>query len=145
MNKIFIVLAMAFLASCSNRKEPGESGKADTHTTQNHKEEASELRLNNGRKWQLDDSTRENIALLDALLEGSLTGKNPQQLGKDLQQRTDELVSECRMKGADHDALHIWLEDFITDLKHFRDASPDTDKAYASLREDMNKFHVYFE
>jgi hypothetical protein len=145
MNKIIMVFAVAFLASCTNRKEATQASNPETHTSHAVEDDAAELHLNNGRKWQLDDSTRENIALLDGLLEGPLTGKDPKQLGIDLQQRTNELVSECRMEGPDHDALHVWLEDYIKDLKHFREAEPDGEAAYALLREDMNKFHVYFK
>jgi uncharacterized membrane protein len=109
-------------------------------------DQSSALKLNNGAKWKTDVPTRENINTMKSLVMNVDT-KDPatlQQLSTDLEAQTTKLISECRMKGPDHDALHVWLEDFQKDFKTFK-ASDQKQNHLASLKLDMQEFDRYFE
>ncbi|HEY0676881.1 MAG TPA: hypothetical protein VGD17_01300 [Chitinophagaceae bacterium] len=146
MKKLIIYSAVLFLAACAD-----PAGKHQSHDQEaakehsDHADHAGQLTLNNGKKWQLDQSTRENFAQISSMLSGSAEGKDLNKLGTDLLNSTNELVSECRMKGPDHDALHIWLNDYMEDLKKLRDPAGDKNKAYTLLQEDIQTFGEYFE
>ena len=64
-----------------------------------------------------------------------------------LQAKIDTLVKECCMKGAEHDALHVWLEKVIKDLKELKEEDDDDEykEAYAALKKDVASFYQSFE
>lgn len=142
-NKIFLLLMLGFLFSCSNQGELKHEHFENARQEKQEHEQA--LTLNKGSKWVLDENTRSNIATLQAMLQGPITGKNIAALGPNLQIKTDKLLKECRMKGPDHDALHAWLETYLAHLKQFNDPSADKYKAYSSIQNDLEKFNEYFE
>lgn len=108
--------------------------------------QASALKLNNGSKWKTDAPTRENINAMKSLVM-NVDSKDPstfQQLSTDLEAQTNKLIRECRMKGPDHDALHVWLQDFQQDFKTFK-TSDQKQMHLAALKLDMQDFDKYFE
>jgi hypothetical protein len=140
MNKFILAGAVFLLLSCSNNSGGKEEEVRANKTTEleNHK-----LELNNGNKWKLDEGTRKNIAPIKLLLKDT-TISDFQKLAVKLQKQTDTLVSECKMKGDDHEALHRWLEKWLEDLKNLK-SGRDEQKAYQSLQTDARKFDFYFE
>lgn len=82
----------------------------------------SELQLNNGKKWKLDDTTRKNIENITHVFS-KLKSKAPissnefNNAGYKIQKATDQLINGCRMEGADHEALHKWLLPFLSTVE----------------------------
>ena len=70
---------------------------------------------------------------------------NRAKLTKQLQIRIDTLVQQCKMKGPDHDALHVWLEQVLHDLQEVKAGDHDYQKSYAALKRDVENFYVFFE
>jgi hypothetical protein len=117
MNKFILATIMLFALGCtSNETNEGKKGLS----TENKIFEKDELELNNGKKWNLDDITKKNIAPIKSLLKDTAVA-DFRKLASGLQQQTDKLVSECKMKGKDHEALHHWLEGWLADLKGLKD------------------------
>lgn len=108
--------------------------------------QASTLKLNNGAKWRTDAPTRANIDQMKSLVMNVDT-KDPstlQRLSIELEAQTNKLINECRMKGPDHDALHVWLEDFLKDFKNYQEAD-QKQHHLAALKLDMQEFDRFFE
>jgi hypothetical protein len=141
MNKIILAAIFLFFAGCTN----------STNSSHEHKEISGEkpasagdhLQLNNGKKWRLDETTRENIAAVKSLMAGSLESQAT--LATNLQRQTDKLVSECKMEGPDHAALHIWLEQWLEHLRDFKNGGAASEAALRSLQKDVTEFDNYFE
>ena len=148
MNKILISLSL-FIMACSNNAsqvEATDSSEQEKHnatTTAAH----NSLQLNNGAKWKADDDTRRNVAaVVNVINDSSNMGQNNRaQLTKQVQIRIDTLIRQCRMKGRDHDALHVWLEQVLHDLKEVKAEDHDYQKSYAALKKDVESFYVFFE
>ena len=64
-----------------------------------------------------------------------------------MQDGLNKLITECKMKGADHDALHHWLEPVIEKTKELK--SVDTEEKGAiilsNINHDLDLFDQYFE
>src|SRR5688572_22618879 len=112
MNRMLIILSL-FVMACSNNVSQVETAKEDEH--EHHDAAMAKpiaLQLNNGARWKTDEATSKNVAAMVKLINDTSTigEKNRAQLTKQLQTRLDTLVQQCKMKGPDHDALHVWLQ-----------------------------------
>ena len=152
MKRIITMLLVAgFLLACNSgndRKntltaEPSKEGHAD------HGEKAAGLVLNNGAKWKADSITLLNVSLLQAIVS---TGKeekpeNYVQTAGKLRDGLNKLVEECKMKGADHDALHQWLEPLLEKANELRKASSPENAALIlnEIDNHIQLFPQYFE
>jgi len=156
---LFAVLAMLMFASaCSDKPvPPGSAGsvRSDTHTGVEHAQSAPpehELTLNNGAKWQSDASTRRRVAALESLIQTFGNNRAPElpayhSLAQKAREEIDALIAGCRMEGAPHDALHLWLEPVMADVKSLQEAGT-VDEASAisrQLSENVHKFKQYFQ
>jgi hypothetical protein len=140
-NLIMILLASSFVA-CSPGKDKKEEKEAGIEKQDEHKNDHQEaLSLNQGNKWKLDDATRNNMRDIKMSMESE-----PAPLPAALREKTDKLVRECRMGGPDHDALHLWLENFLADLRVLEETKGGPgSEAYKELREDLEEFDNFFE
>ena len=96
------------LAGCGHghedhaRHEPGHGRQAAE----------PELRLDDGKKWQVDEHTRASAARIKEMVgeSGALDSlEAARALGERLDGELDVLVKGCTMTGAAHDQLHVWL------------------------------------
>lgn len=132
--------------ACSNNGKQEEA--TSNHEHKNIDTASTALRLNNGVKWKTDEATRKNVAHLTKIINdnSNIDVKNRAQLTKQLQTRIDTLVMQCKMQGPDHDALHVWLNQVLHNLKEMKEEEKDTYlESYAELRKDVENFHVFFE
>jgi len=148
---LLMLLATGLLLACN----PGNDNKENSDSTStdgNHVEpekKSEGLVLNNGAKWKADSSTILNVALLQNTASGEKEQSldNYRQTATQLQDGLNKMIKECKMKGADHDALHQWLEPLMKKVKAFNNET-SIDNAATSLR-DINQhlklFAQYFE
>lgn len=147
MNKILISLSLLVMACTNNvsqvKTTPSEQEKHDATTNVLH----DSLQLNNGARWKADDATRKNVAAIVSVInDSSNMGQNHRaQLTRQLQIRIDTLVQQCRMTGPDHDALHVWLQQVLHDLKELKTGDHDYQVSFDALRQDVDSFYVFFE
>ena len=146
MYKVLVILSLFALSCSSNssRKEVSPDGGHESHNTVQIKSSGA-LRLNNGSKWKTDEATRKNVAELVKIVNdrNNWGEANKAQLTKHLQNRIDTLVQECKMKGPDHDALHVWLEQVLHDLKAKNDEKYQG--WHSALKRDIEDFYNYFD
>lgn len=144
-NLIFLTL---FGVACNN---PGTRNNTGVITTKSHREPHTGLILNNGAKWQSDESTRVHIAKLNAVIAAFNKKSNPgmegyQTLALETQNELNALIRDCKMKGPDHDALHKWLEPVLESVKELKEAG-SVDRAAViaqKLSTRIHEFNQYF-
>jgi hypothetical protein len=123
--------------------------KTEQSTNENPKEKehsATAVPLNNVNKWKADQATRQHVADMIQVVNDSTYAEatKREQLYTTLQTKIDTLVKQCRMQGADHDALHVWLEKVIKDMKELKEED-DYSANYAALKKDIMDFTNLFE
>jgi hypothetical protein len=143
MKQLLIVL-LVVIASCTSHQsaeqQANEEAKDDAHA-------AATVPLNSGTKWKADEATRKNVAAMVQVVEdsGYADATKRKQLYASLQSKTDTLIKQCRMQGAEHDALHVWLERVLKDMKEVKEEDNEYHKAYAVLKKDVKSFYDFFE
>lgn len=58
----------------------------------------------------------------------------------------DGLIKDCKMKGPDHEALHLWLQPVLQDIKNLATtvSAEEGKEATEKLSRDIEKFNQYF-
>lgn len=145
MKLLFSLLMIVILASCSNQQPPKEQEPTTGH--HHHEQSTPALQLNNGNKWKADIPTRQNVDAMMAILNDPqyANGEKPDQLKSALKSSIETLVKECKMAGPDHDMLHVWLENLLSDLKETGEGSRAPSESFAALKHDIESFYQYFE
>lgn len=153
MRELSFIFLFAFIAvACSHQH--------DNHAAHNHKELATEtehkataeLSLNGQERWQADEATNENIAQLQQLMQDHLrladynSVEAVNKLGSIMQTGFQEVFNECRMKGPEHDMLHIYLMPMLDDVKVLN--ADNLDSAIAArdrLAQRLDLYQTYFK
>jgi hypothetical protein len=141
---IKIITAAIVLLSASGRDAVAQEGRLRP-SEQHHQHVRAEDKGTGQEKWKLDANTRSNVAGIKKLIQGQAAEKDLSQLAKALQKQTDQLIAECRLEGADHDALHVWLTEYLQHLRHLKDPASDRRKAYRLLQDDIKKLEAEFQ
>jgi hypothetical protein len=147
MKTIFFLLAISGVISCNNGNDQPPKG---TETVVHEKEESgTALSLNNGAKWKADSTTLVNEKRLSSIIENakSATLSDYRQTATDLEAGLNTMISECRMQGADHEALHHWLEPLVANTAKLKAASNKDEAAaiFSEIQKQMALFPQYFE
>ncbi len=164
MKKIFLSLfTVAILFGCNSQDS---TTVAEDHTDQDH---AAAIQtdvasggettlttgvpsLNDGAKWKADASTNENVANLKSIINNFKTNADPavedyHAFQASFTDGLSKMVKECKMQGADHDALHVWLEPLMKDNKEMKDLDSKESLATSltTINERVNIYPQYFE
>ena len=149
------LMAVSFLA-CNSENKAGLTSTAKTERTVEHSNEeedhAGGLSLNQGSKWQTDESTRFHAANLNTLVDEFHKKENADVesyhvFAATMQEELGGLVKDCKMKGADHEALHLWLEPVMKGVNDLKEAGTAEEGKHVGERLTINvqKFNQYFE
>ncbi len=152
-----IIIAVSLLYACDSSKktqqESVESSSKEVAEEQHQEAETEQLRLNNGAKWAADESTFFGMQKLEAALNSfNKTSTSPtisdyNTLGNALANINKEIISQCSMKGEDHDQLHLVLHpmlDNVAVIKSANDISKIKENT-ESLSKSLGLFFEYFE
>ncbi len=152
---VAVLFAISILFSCNTQenKEKRDTGPAIEKEHETHSDGGSEgLSLNNGNKWKADASTNNNVKALLVIVDELNTRKdktlvNYHNAATDLQAGVEKMVKECRMQGADHAALHKWLEPLMKQVSAFQKSATEeqAEKEFHSIHEQLNLYEKYFE
>lgn len=126
------------MSACNNQ----EAGYHQKEMTQHH------MQLNQGKKWQLDSASRKNIGRMDQAVQDAQLQKQISytSLATTLQNASDTLIQQCRMQGPGHDMLHVWLENFLDNVKMMKTGNPDQQaEAFKKVQADLKEAPQYFE
>lgn len=102
-------------------------------------------------KWNADASTNKNVDLLQAKAaelnkQQHQTAADYHTVSAELQTGLNQLVKECKMKGADHDALHLWLEPLLVETKELKTVTDTVtgERLFHSIRTRLADYDLYF-
>ncbi|MER2996753.1 hypothetical protein [Pontibacter populi] len=140
-----LLLVCGLLFSCSHNHNP-EAGHNEVHAA------VPALSLNGEQRWQADDATNANMQQLQQLMHDHLRqpdADNPESVS-DLRQKAklgfDKVFSDCRMKGPEHDMLHVYLMPMLDDIKVMD--TNDLQTAIAArdrLASRLDQYQTYFK
>lgn len=143
MKKLLILLTVA-IAACTSQVKTEKKGNENPNEQENT---ITVIPLNNGNKWKADQATKKNVAaMVQVVNDGNYadTGKR-RQLYANVQTKIDTLVIQCSMQGAEHEALHLWLEKVLKDMKKLKEESTEYREVHATLKKDIANFYAFFE
>ena len=108
-----------------------------------------ELQLDGRAKWQLDESTRNAMAVIRTSLSGQPPSDVPgaHMLATSIDASVAEMVQECSMEGASHDQLHLFLKAFFPAIAALK-KSTNMDQASRGrwlLQAQVAEMDVHFE
>ena len=149
-----LILLAATIWSCNNHKPAKNKNYNNISEAEEHHPEATDerLKLNNGAKWKADSITNNNINDLKRIIK-KFDGGSDRSLSaykktqKDLKKGIEKMVAECKMKGADHLALHKWLQPLMVQVTNFKQESstPYAAEALNAIQDQVNLYGQYFE
>lgn len=146
--KLFIILAGVFLFSCNQGTNTSETEDHDSHAETTD----TVLTLNEGAKWQADSITNHNLVRLKTTADMFRVEPFPsletyQMLGNDLSGDVNTMLEQCKMKGADHEALHKWLTPIISQSNQLKNVTDTAEgrKIFAAVDQRIDAYHQYFE
>lgn len=158
-NTALLLLAISLVWSCNSstsvdtaNKDVIQETETITQADDKHELAVEGLSLNNGVKWNGDKATNNNVKNLENIIQ-DFKKSTPSAtsdyvtLSNNLQGGLDKMVSECRMKGEDHDALHKWLEPLIGKVKNLKqvDKIEAGETATQDIEAHIKVYHQYFE
>jgi hypothetical protein len=143
MKSLLIIVLAAFISCTSQPSTEHQENK----TANENKDTVATPPLNNGSKWKADEATKKNVAAMVQVVTDTTYADAAKRnlLYTSLQARIDTLVKECSMKGTEHDALHVWLDKVLKDLKEVKEDDDEYNEAYAALKKDVASFYQTFE
>lgn len=155
MKKVLTLLLLTTTLWGCNEPQHKETEKAADHSEASdlqHDTSTERLALNNSAKWKVDLSTDNNVKYLQEILK-KFNNANDQTLPaykkahEDLQEGIDKMITECKMNGPDHEALHKWLEPLITMVAQLKQAStiPEASSALKAIDAQANLYNQYFK
>ena len=111
----------------------------------NHDDNASNLQLDNGKKWKANSETTAGInnmiAIVDRYNEGGDNGDYAQ-LKSDLEKEFKLIFKNCTMTGAAHDQLHNYLMPLKDIIDQLDEPQPET---ILLLDDHLQMYFEYFE
>ena len=153
-----LILSLGFAVSCSNSSEHNHDSST-TETTEEQQAEAPhanteiKISLNNGAKWNSDESTFTGMKRLELTLynfnndytEPSLADYN--KLGNALANINKDIISQCSMKGEDHDQLHVLLAPMLANVDVIKNGQDllEIKVNTEELKEAVVQFFKHFE
>jgi hypothetical protein len=116
---------------------------------QEHEKKPAVLVLKNGVKWNADSTTLLNVARFQNIVNNAKNGSldEYQQTAGQLGDGLSRMVTECKMKGADHEALHQWLEPLMEKTRELKMVSNVENAAtlLSEIGKQLALFPQYFE
>lgn len=142
--KQILILMLIISAGCNSHQSAGPEHDKTAHDQQNS---GMAIPLNDGKKWKADEVTKSNVAVLAQIANDSIyqSVDKRRQLSDEIQSRLDTLIGQCSMKGPAHDALHLWLEKILKDVKDLKEGHGEYGVVYSALKRDIENFYSSFE
>lgn len=145
---IFIFICTTLLVACNQSSDKVEANEQRSHD----QVQSAELSLNNGAKWKADSITNNNVLNLRTIadnfrIKSSPSASDYQILSRDLNNALNKMIQQCKMTGADHEALHHWLEAVLKETNELKNIT-DTALArttFKSIDKRLNDYQNYFE
>lgn len=140
------------LLSCNQSENKSVNGASHEHKATPHAQQHTQDHAVGAKKWQTDESTRAHVAKLHTELKAFKLKKDADlasynAFGTDLTDELNKLISDCRMKGPAHDALHGWLTPFLDHVAKLNKAGTvgEGKRSVEEIEESLNIYYKQFE
>lgn len=142
ISRIFLLTFILIFVFCCGEQQSEQEKKE-------HKA-AAKFVLNDGKKWQMDEHTRNAIKELDSLLNTQEVIKSIEEYNQFGQKLDDELIlliRGCTMEGSAHDQLHIFLGYFYPQVQSIKKETTieSAEKLLNEMQSLFEEYHKYFE
>lgn len=159
MKKVKLILGVISIgmlfASCGSDTHENHEGHDDHSMMKNYEghdhdmEESNELKLNDGKKWKINQEMMVHIDDMKTQVSKFSKGnkKDYAALGKSLTENTNLLTSSCTMTGESHNELHKWLHPYIEIVGELSEAEDEKEAAeeLGKIQESITTFNQFFE
>ncbi len=147
---IFIAL---FFLSCSSKKDQSNAEQNQVPVTEKSSHQTPDsiagMKLNEGKKWMMDEHTRSSFKKMEASFassdQGTISGlKN---IGGELRGQINDLLKGCTMEGPAHDQLHIFMMGYIpaVDSLSSSDELKIGEGQAVKVKEYLDLYDAYFK
>lgn len=148
MKLMIMAILLASLTSMCGTERDLET----EHTEVIHEEHPQELALNGTERWKADEPTNRHMAQLQGMVqefnaqaEHTSAGAY-NDLGQAMKAEMQELFKDCRMKGAAHDMLHVYLMPLVEDVNLLAgNDEHQSEEAFARVSARLKEYNQYFE
>ena len=107
------------------------------------------LRLDNGKKWVVNDATQVGIIKMDSIINSFKSNKDEDfaSLGNNLSKQTSFIIKNCDMTGEAHDQLHIVLVPILDEITILKESNnkQENKKALNNLEELIDDYFNHFQ
>ena len=111
---------------------------ANNHAHSPGEKAAQSLKLNDGKRWKVDEHTRVSMfAIRERATGKALEGKA---LGDALDKELQKLIQGCRLTGEAHNQLHYWLEPFMAKVKDLREGKEGAAETVNAALAEYDRF-----
>jgi len=147
MKTKFAILILLFALTLSCKTDNKKVEITNNEINEILEIEASELKLNNGKKWSVNPETHEGVEKMDKIIKAfkKETNKNYNTLGKNLSKQTSYIIKSCNMVGEPHDQLHIVLVPMLEEISNIKDSSNSAEIALKKLEDLIEEYFNYFK
>lgn len=125
VTKWLLLVVLAALPGCGHHDESNEG-----HAKHEGHGQAVVLKLNHGEKWDVDEHTRASAVKIADLVQKAeaIEGvDDARRLATNLDSELASLVEGCRMKGAAHDQLHVFLMALFPQVERLKEGETLTE------------------
>lgn len=141
MKKLVLIgVGILLLNGCAN-----EQGKKQ----ENEIVSEDGLHLNNGEKWQVNPETHEGMKQLKVILENAdpLTLDDFHSMGNSCTEQTNFIITNCSMKGEEHNQLHLVLHPILEAISELKESSDlvEANDAIEKLSSNLNDYFEFFK
>ena len=151
MIKLFAGISFFFILwGCTNNGQSGNEPVVNDHENhEGHQKQETQLSLNNGVRWKADAVTLANAAAVREMIEGAGKTAAPDynQVADQLQKGLNKMITECKMRGREHDVLHQWLEPLLEKSGELKNATTaeEAGRKFREIEQWVGLFEKYFE
>lgn len=144
-----IIVASLLLYTCNMPSTENSKQETDTAVTHDeHEHESETIKLDNGKKWKVDENMMAHIRNMENDVNTFDTKKAEYAvLATKLSNNLDLLTANCTMTGQAHDELHKWLLPFIDLSEEFGESKNEKESVayYQNIKTTFANFNTYFE
>ena len=139
-----ITLIITLFLACS-----GEKNKSDTENESNFKGSDTEVVLDEGKKWKVNDYTNVGVSILKKVTDqfdpaGEI--EDYQRLSEDIEREFKLIFKNCTMEGEGHEQLHNYLYPIVKMYRGLREGDVQSREEFRlALLNHLGEYLLYFE
>lgn len=118
-------------------------------TSCNSDHNSTNISLNNGEKWEVNDEMKPHIERGKELVDEykAQNDGDYQKLAENLKAQNSELIQSCTMKGESHDELHNWLHPHMQLIDSLSKANSEEEakEIVSEIDKSFSTYQNYFE